>query len=85
MLFPGGPTCFNQSKGYADAGQYIYEIAQDMNNQGDYFPIFGVCLGFEFLYILACGRDKEDSRVNCSSSKSIPLRFAPGKLFLYMV
>ncbi|XP_072947625.1 gamma-glutamyl hydrolase-like isoform X2 [Epargyreus clarus] len=75
VLLPGGATFFNQSNGYADAGQHIYEIAQKLNDQGDYFPIFGTCLGFELLVILASGRGKVENRIRCYSYGNLPLAF----------
>ncbi|CAH2091183.1 unnamed protein product [Euphydryas editha] len=75
VLLPGGATFFNQSNGYADAGQHIYEIAQKLNDVGDYFPIFGTCLGFELLIFLASGRGKEENRIRCYSYSNVPLNF----------
>ncbi|XP_053606829.1 gamma-glutamyl hydrolase-like [Plodia interpunctella] len=75
VLFPGGATYFNQSDGYADAGQHIYEIAQELNDNGDYFPIFGTCLGFELLIIIDSGRGEEENRIRCYSYSNIPLDF----------
>ncbi|CAH0694164.1 unnamed protein product [Spodoptera exigua] len=75
VLFPGGATYFNQSNGYADAGQHIYEIAQKINDAGDYFPIFGTCLGFELLIIIASGRGEPENRIRCYSYSNIPLNF----------
>ncbi|XP_030034940.2 gamma-glutamyl hydrolase A isoform X1 [Manduca sexta] len=75
VLFPGGATYFNQSNGYADAGQHIYEIAKEMNDVGDYFPIFGTCLGFELLIILASGRGEKENRIRCYSFSNLPLDF----------
>ncbi|CAH0398722.1 unnamed protein product [Chilo suppressalis] len=77
VLLPGGATYFNQSNGYADAGQYIYEIAMKMNDAGDYFPIFGTCLGFELLIILASGRGEPENRIRCYSYSNMPLDFTP--------
>lgn len=39
ILLPGGATYFNNTNGYADAGQHIYDIAIKMNDHGDWFPI----------------------------------------------
>ncbi|CAK1556229.1 unnamed protein product [Leptosia nina] len=75
VFLPGGATFFNQSNGFADAGQHIYEIAQEMNNEGDYFPIFGTCLGFELLIILASGRGEKENRVGCFSFRNLSLNF----------
>lgn len=75
VLIPGGATYFNQSDGYADAGQHIYEIAMKLNDEGDYFPIFGTCLGFELLIILASGRGEKENRITCYSYSNLPLDF----------
>ncbi|XP_047504184.1 gamma-glutamyl hydrolase A-like isoform X2 [Pieris napi] len=75
VFLPGGATFFNQSNGFADAGQHIYEIAQEMNRSGDYFPIFGTCLGFELLIILASGRGEKENRVKCYSFRNLSLNF----------
>lgn len=79
MLIPGGATYFNQSNGYADAGQHIYELAMELNDAGDYFPIFGTCLGFELLIILASGRGEKENRITCYSFENIPLHFTSGE------
>ncbi|XP_068618378.1 gamma-glutamyl hydrolase-like [Battus philenor] len=75
VLFPGGATYFNQSDGYADAGQHIYELAIELNEAGDYFPIFGTCLGFELLIIIASGRGEKENRIRCYSYTNLPLNF----------
>lgn len=77
-MIPGGATYFNQSDGYADAGQHIYEIAQQFNDNGDYFPVFGTCLGFELLIILASGRGQVENRDICYSFENLPLEFTEG-------
>lgn len=71
---PGGGTYFNHSDGYADAGRYIYDIAAESNEQGNFFPLWGTCLGFELLtYLSADGREH---RAHCSSTNQpLPLVF----------
>ncbi|XP_071050371.1 gamma-glutamyl hydrolase B-like isoform X2 [Onthophagus taurus] len=74
ILFPGGATYFNQSDGYADAGQIIYDLALDLNKKGDYYPIWGTCLGMELMIHVAL--NGEEVRSHCSASKvSMPLNF----------
>ncbi|XP_015122693.1 gamma-glutamyl hydrolase [Diachasma alloeum] len=76
VLFPGGNSLFGISGGYSEAGQIIYRIASEMNNRGDYFPIWGTCLGFELLTYLAA--NGEEHRTKCSSNNQIlPLVFKP--------
>lgn len=74
VLWPGGSSLFNISRGYAEAGFKIYRIAKKMNEAGDYFPIFGICLGLELItYVEA---NKEEHRVDCSSQRqALPLYF----------
>lgn len=74
ILLPGGAVSFAKHNGYADAGNHIYKIAVKMNKDGDYFPLFGICLGFELLTYLSANRS--EFRVSCSSqSQSLPLNF----------
>ncbi|XP_051167678.1 gamma-glutamyl hydrolase A-like isoform X2 [Leptopilina boulardi] len=74
ILFPGGSTYFNQKNGYADAGEKIYKIAKSYNDNEDYFPILGTCLGFELLTYLAA--DRVEHRSNCSSNaQALPIKF----------
>lgn len=74
VLLPGGGASFDRANGYAAAGNHIYKIAKRMNKRKEYFPIFGVCLGFELLtYVAAKGNDP---RIRCSSSgQRLPLEF----------
>ncbi|KAM7357640.1 gamma-glutamyl hydrolase isoform 2-T4 [Cochliomyia hominivorax] len=74
VLLPGGATYFNQSHGYADAGRHIYELAQELNDNGTYFPVWGTCLGFELLVYLSA--NSTEPRTYCSSSsQALPLEF----------
>jgi gamma-glutamyl hydrolase len=74
VLLPGGATWFNQSNGYADAGRHIYDIASEMNERGEYFPLWGTCLGFELLTYLSA--DGNEHRAHCSSTnQALPLEF----------
>lgn len=74
VLWPGGSTYFFQKEGYADAGAAIYRIAKSINERGVYFPIFGICLGFELLTYVAA--NSVEHRTLCSSSNQpLPLEF----------
>lgn len=77
---PGGATWFNQSNGYADAGRHVYEIAIEMNKNGEHMPIFGTCLGMELLFVLSTPGG-EDKRADCASQRqALPLEFVKGKI-----
>ncbi|XP_076762197.1 gamma-glutamyl hydrolase-like [Xylocopa sonorina] len=74
VLWPGGGASFSRSNGYADAGYAIYKIAKQMNEDGHYFPILGICLGFELLtYVVA---NRVETRTKCNSmNQTIALNF----------
>ncbi|XP_033338286.2 gamma-glutamyl hydrolase [Megalopta genalis] len=59
VLFPGGGSNFDDKYGYGDAAVHIHRIAKQMNDLGNYFPILGICLGFEVLTYAMANRDKQ--------------------------
>lgn len=70
-------------------GQFIlyiqffkFRVATEMNNNDDYFPILGICLGFELISFLAAGG--VEHRFKCDSRNQVlPLEFSSGNLFLF--
>ncbi|XP_041669700.1 gamma-glutamyl hydrolase [Cheilinus undulatus] len=56
ILYPGGAASLTSS-GYARAAKIFYELAIEANQRGDYFPIWGTCLGFEQLTVLTSGKN----------------------------
>ncbi|XP_071340750.1 gamma-glutamyl hydrolase isoform X2 [Trachinotus anak] len=72
ILYPGGSASIISS-GYQRAAKIFYELAIEANNNGDYFPVWGTCLGFEQLAYLTSG-DAVLSRTN-TTGVSLPLVF----------
>ncbi|KAH8380530.1 hypothetical protein KR009_011208 [Drosophila setifemur] len=74
VLLPGGATFFNQSNGYADAGEHLIQLAVELNEHGVFMPVWGTCLGMELLvYKLANGTDH---RVDCNGHGiALPVEF----------
>ncbi|XP_029779456.1 gamma-glutamyl hydrolase [Suricata suricatta] len=54
ILFPGGSADLQKS-GYALAAKKFYDMARRSFDDGDYFPVWGTCLGFEELSYLISG------------------------------
>eukprot|EP01114_Cavostelium_apophysatum_P002705 TRINITY_DN1238_c0_g1_i1.p1 TRINITY_DN1238_c0_g1~~TRINITY_DN1238_c0_g1_i1.p1 ORF type:complete len:321 (+),score=78.97 TRINITY_DN1238_c0_g1_i1:113-1075(+) len=52
ILFPGGGADLDDTQLFY-AGQYLYNRAIQANDEGDFFPLFGHCMGYEFLAILS--------------------------------
>ncbi|XP_063696010.1 gamma-glutamyl hydrolase A-like [Culicoides brevitarsis] len=74
IFFPGGSSSFKKSHGFSEAGYQIYKIAKELNDKGDYFPLWGTCLGFELLTYWDA--DRADHRVKCKSeNQPLPLDF----------
>lgn len=65
VLLPGGAEWYTEENGYAVAGKHIYEIAKKLNENGIYFPIFGICLGFELLFYLSAY--EKEHRAECKN------------------
>ncbi|XP_069710258.1 gamma-glutamyl hydrolase isoform X3 [Phaenicophaeus curvirostris] len=54
VLFPGGGVDLKTSE-YARVAKIFYHKALEANDKGDYFPIWGTCLGHEELTYLTSG------------------------------
>jgi gamma-glutamyl hydrolase len=74
VLFPGGGVNLNTS-GYAKIGKQIVDLAKTAFDKGDYFPIWGTCLGLEFLTTLI-GEDVNILSHTDSENLTLPLIFS---------
>jgi hypothetical protein len=78
ILFPGGAAQFSATGGYADAARQLYNHAVLKNSQGDYFPVWGTCLGFELLTNIATGG--RNILTTCEAENvALPLELKEGK------
>lgn len=66
LLLPGGGADMPR------AVAYLLDRIVDGNNRGMYFPVWGTCLGFEFLVAYAGGRDAVQSGFD-AENVSLPL------------
>ena len=73
-LFPGGSVNLITS-GYARIGKQIFNLAKKSYDGGDYFPIWGTCLGNQFLSILASNDVQLLSRTD-TENYTIPLNLS---------
>merc|ERR1712130_322512 len=77
LLIPGGATSIFHS-GYADASNAFFQMAKEANLAGDFFPIWGTCLGFEMMVLMA--NEGKSYRAACHSQLP-PLVSHQGKLY----
>ncbi|KAJ8010674.1 hypothetical protein DPEC_G00077580 [Dallia pectoralis] len=75
ILYPGGGVSIITS-GYANAARIFYKLAIEASLRGDYFPVWGTCLGFQELTYLTTGKWLL-SRTN-TQGVALPLVFANG-------
>ncbi|XP_078691469.1 gamma-glutamyl hydrolase-like isoform X1 [Branchiostoma floridae x Branchiostoma belcheri] len=75
VLYPGGAVDMFTS-GYAKSAKIFYDLAIKAFDQGDYFPVWGTCMGFEELTALTSGRNV---LANCkgTENRSYKLNFTP--------
>jgi len=51
ILYPGGGADLDDTKLYK-AGKYLYDLAIAANDNGDFLPLEGHCMGFQFLSMI---------------------------------
>ncbi|XP_029459744.1 gamma-glutamyl hydrolase-like isoform X2 [Rhinatrema bivittatum] len=56
ILFPGGAVDL-QTSDFAKAAGIFYRLALQAFHSGDYFPIWGTCLGLQLLTVLTAGEN----------------------------
>lgn len=79
LLIPGGGSSLETS-GYAKTGSFLYDLAIKANHNGDYFPVWGTCLGFELLLYLSAG--KKNYLTACNSyDRALSVTFLEGSFY----
>ena len=62
FLIPGGSAALRPGHSFFDTAAEVVRLAKLANQQGDAFPILGICLGFEALAIITSGNTSIMSR-----------------------
>lgn len=76
LLIPGGAVSIYSSP-YEEASNFLFDLAKMDNDAGDIFPIWGTCLGFEMLVLMANGN--VPNLKNCNSyDQALPLDLLKG-------
>jgi len=76
FLLPGGGTNFEKDQQYWLILNTFYNLAVQANQQGDYFPVWGTCQGFEELCVLQSQNQNLLASFN-SENYTVPLNFTP--------
>lgn len=57
-MFPGGGSDLSLTSPFFQKSAYLYNAAIKLNDNGVYFPMWGTCMGFQFLNIMGAGQDE---------------------------
>ncbi|CAJ1050807.1 gamma-glutamyl hydrolase-like [Xyrichtys novacula] len=74
LLLPGGDVDIQTSQ-FTRAAKFFYELALKANNNGDFFPIWGTCQGFQQLTVFTA--NKNLLTLTNTKSVALPLTFTP--------
>ena len=77
VLFPGGASDLFDSP-YERTAKILFNLAVKANKAGDVFPLWGTCLGFQFLSICGAGGGNVTSNVD-GENYSVNLNLSVGK------
>ncbi|KAF2070281.1 hypothetical protein CYY_008400 [Polysphondylium violaceum] len=74
ILLPGGGVDFDSQPVYMQTLQNIWTLVLSANQNGDYFPLWGTCMGFQELLCLADGNFNILSSYD-SENYTVPIDF----------
>lgn len=82
LLLPGGDNLLDPAKNtpMMVAAKKLYKMAVEANDRGDFYPIWGTCLGLELLSVLTADRNVLDSCSAIDEARSMRI-IERGKLF----
>jgi len=86
LLFPGGGSSLDLTSPFFEKASYLFNAAIKLNDNGVYFPMWGTCLGFQFLSIMGAGADESVLTGPFDSEDyPIPLNFTSAAKGSYML
>ena len=91
LIFPGGSALLTNGDFQSNelsfsnmtlAGQYLIELALEANKNGDYFPVWGTCLGYELLMMAISNDINILDRLN-SSNHVLTIKFVSNETRIF--
>ena len=77
LLFPGGGSDIGPDSQLYQAAEFLFTLAIKANDNGEYFPIAGHCLGYEILSQLVSNNNFNILSNVDAENISLPLHFTP--------
>ena len=71
LVLPGGSGELWYGHPFFDTAAKLLQLAKESNDNGEIFPVFGICLGFETLHIILANRTREDLLVPSKGQESV--------------
>jgi gamma-glutamyl hydrolase len=59
LLFTGGGLDLKDGEIYFETSKYLWQLMKEANANGDYFPFWGTCQGFQMFHVLTVGASNE--------------------------
>lgn len=86
LLFPGGGSSLDLTSPFFQKSAYLFNAAIKLNDNGVYFPMWGTCMGFQFLNIMGAGQDESVLSGGFDSEDlPLPLNFTAAAKGSYML
>ena len=60
LVLPGGSGVLQPGHPFFDTAERLLNLAIQANKEGDVFPVFGICLGFETMHIIFANSTREE-------------------------
>ena len=82
VLIPGGGASLEDSK-FMQNVRLIFKLAEDANDNGDYFPIWGTCLGLEAMLVVYGGASllNDADAIDLAMPTKLSYRAGESKIF----
>lgn len=68
LLLPGGGANLSPGHPFYDTAKLLVDMALEANDNGDYFPVHGTCLGLELLSVIFSGNTTILGNFNASNA-----------------
>ncbi|KAK1892299.1 Gamma-glutamyl hydrolase [Dissostichus eleginoides] len=78
LVFIGGAVDLEKSD-YARVAKIFYRLALKANDNGDFFPIWGTCMGMQLLTVLVAGKSLLEKTT--AENVALPLNLTSGKKY----
>lgn len=79
LIFTGGSQTLTHGLPFYTSAKFLFDLVVQANQQGDYFPLWGTCQGFQLLHVAGSGADNETKVLERTDAWNYcwPVNFSP--------